>query len=158
MLEKMRIGLGADHAGFELKVFLAKRIEALGYEVVDYGAYEYDALDDYPDFAEKVADAVAKGEVTKGVLVCGSGIGASIAANKVVGVRAGVCTESYSAHQGVEHDDVNVLVVGSRVIGIEVANEILASFLNAKFSGEERHVRRLNKVLAIEKRSLEGES
>ena len=157
MLKSMRIGLGADHAGLELKAFLAKRIEALGHEVVDFGAYEYDALDDYPDFAEKVALAVARNDVDRGVLVCGSGIGASIAANKVVGVRAGVCCEPYSAHQGVEHDDVNVLVVGSRVIGIEVANEILASFLGAKFSGEERHVRRLKKVLAIEERSLEGE-
>jgi len=154
MVTLMKIGLGADHAGFELKEFLGKRIVALGHELVDLGACEYDALDDYPDFAERVANAVASGSVDRGVLVCGSGIGASIAANKVVGVRAGVCTETYSAHQGVEHDDVNVLVVGSRVIGIEVANEILASFLNAKFSGEERHQRRLNKVLAIERRSL----
>ena len=153
----MRIGLGADHAGFELKLFLSKRIEALGHEVVDYGAYEYEALDDYPDFAERVGMAVVAGSVDRGVLVCGSGIGASIAANKIVGVRAGVCGESYSAHQGVEHDDVNVLVLGSRVTGIEVANEILASFLKATFSGEERHRRRLNKVLAIEKRSLEGQ-
>ncbi len=156
MFERMRIGLGADHAGFELKQFLAKRIEALGHEVVDYGAHEYDALDDYPDFAEKVALAVAAKLVDRGVLVCGSGIGASIAANKVTGVRAGVCGESYSAHQGVEHDDVNVLVLGSRVTGIEVANEILMSYLNARFTGEERHSRRLNKVLAIEKRSLTG--
>ena len=150
----MKIGLGADPAGLELQEFLGKRIVALGHELLDLGAYEYDAVDDYPDFAERVAKAVVDGTVDRGVLVCGSGIGASIAANKVVGVRAGVCTEPYSAHQGVEHDDVNVLVVGSRVIGIEVANEILASFLKAEFSGEERHVRRLNKVLMIEKNSL----
>ena len=115
MLKSMRIGLGADHAGLELKAFLAKRIEALGHEVVDFGAYEYDALDDYPDFAEKVALAVARNDVDRGVLVCGSGIGASIAANKVVGVRAGVCCEPYSAHQGVEH-------LGPGTASREVAN------------------------------------
>jgi len=124
---------------------------------VDLGAHSYDALDDYPDFAERVGRAVAAHEVDRGVLICGSGVGASIAANKIVGVRAGLCTDTYSAHQGVEHDDVNVLVLASRITGIEVANEILINFLKAEFSGEERHVRRLNKVLLIEKHSLEGE-
>ena len=156
MFIQMTIGLGADHAGYELKKFLADRITALGHQVVDLGAHEYDALDDYPDFAAKVAHAVANGEVERGVLVCGSGLGASIAANKVVGVRAGVCTDTYSAHQGVEHDDMNILVVGARITGVEVVNEILASFLNAKFTGEERHRRRLEKVLDIERHSLNG--
>jgi ribose 5-phosphate isomerase B len=156
MFKRMTIGLGADHAGFELKQDLAKRIVALGHSVVDLGAHSYEPLDDYPDFAEKVARAVVSGAAERGVLVCGSGIGASVAANKVVGVRAGLCTDTYSAHQGVEHDDVNVLVLASRVTGIEVAYEILASFLNAKFSGEERHKRRLDKVLAIERKSLRG--
>jgi RpiB/LacA/LacB family sugar-phosphate isomerase len=158
MFNRMIIGLGADHAGFELKEFLGKRITALGHIVVDLGAHAYDALDDYPDFAENVARAVVARTVDRGVLVCGSGVGASIAANKVVGVRAGICTDTYSAHQGVEHDDVNVLVLGSRITGVEVANEILASFLNAHFSGEERHRRRLDKVLDIERRSLLGQS
>jgi len=148
----MKIALGADHAGFELKQELAKEIAKAGHEVVDLGAHEYDALDDYPDFSALVADAVAGGQAERGVVVCGSGIGACIAANKVDGVRAGIAIESYTARQGVEHDDMNVLVLGARVTGVEVVREALHSFLNAKFSGEERHVRRLNKVLAIEKR------
>lgn len=148
----VKIALGADHAGFELKNELAKEIAKLGHEVVDLGAHSYDALDDYPDFAELVGKAVADGQAPRGVVVCGSGIGASIAANKVTGVRAGLATDTYSARQGVEHDDVNVLVLGARISGIEVIKEILKSFLAAEFSGEERHVRRLNKVLSIERR------
>lgn len=147
----MKIALGTDHAGFELKKELAKEILALGHEVVDVGACEYDALDDYPDYAQKVGLAVAKGEAERGVMVCGSGIGANIAANKIPGVRAGICPDTYSAHQGVEHDDMNVLILGSRVMGVEVVKEVLRSYLGAQFSGEERHVRRLNKVLAIER-------
>lgn len=146
----MKIALGADHAGFELKQQLAKEIAAAGHEVVDVGAFEYDALDDYPDFAQKVGEAVTDGQAERGVVVCGSGIGACIAANKIKGVRAGICPDTYSAHQGVEHDDMNVLVLGARVMGVEVVREVLHSYLNAKFSGEERHQRRLNKVLAIE--------
>jgi ribose 5-phosphate isomerase B len=146
----MRIALGADHAGFELKELLKKDIEAQGHEVVDLGATQYEALDDYPDFARAVGEAVAKGEAPRGIVVCGSGIGASIAANKVPGVRAGLCTDTYSAHQGVEHDDMNVLVLGGRVTGVEVVREILKSFLKAEYSGEERHQRRLDKVLKIE--------
>lgn len=147
----MRIALGADHAGFELKEQLKAEIAKLGYEVVDVGAHQYDALDDYPDFAQKVGEAVVADQAERGVVVCGSGIGASIAANKVTGVRAGLATDTYSARQGVEHDDVNVLVLGARITGIEVIREILKSFLAAEFSGEERHVRRLNKVLEIER-------
>lgn len=151
--DAMRIAVAADHAGFELKEFLKKKIQSLGYEVVDLGALAYDKDDDYPDSAERLGLAIASGEATRGVLVCGSGIGASIAANKIKGVRAGVVSESYGAHQGVEHDDMNVLVLGSRVIGIEVAQEALVAFLNAEYSAEERHQRRLNKVLAIEQRN-----
>ena len=146
----MIIALGADHAGFEMKQDLARLIESLGHEILDVGAFEYNALDDYPDFAALVAQSVAAHEAERGVVVCGSGIGACIAANKVIGARAGIAVESYTARQGVEHDDMNVLVLGSRVTGIEVARESLRSFLAASFSGEERHVRRLNKVIQLE--------
>ena len=146
----MKLAIGADHAGFELKETLKKELEKMGHEVDDLGAFGYDALDDYPDFAELVARAVAEGKDERGLVVCGSGVGACIAANKVKGARAAVATESYSARQGVEHDDVNILVLGGRVVGIEVAREALKAFLSAKFSGEERHARRLEKVKAIE--------
>ena len=146
----MRVAIGGDHAGFELKEALRSYITELGYEIFDEGAFSYEPLDDYPDFALAVARAVVSDKVDRGVLICGSGIGASIAANKVVGVRAGVCAEPYSAHQGVEHDDMNIVVIGSRVTGIEVAKEIVNAFLGARFTGEERHLRRLNKVLEIE--------
>lgn len=146
----MKIALGADHAGFELKQELAKQIEDLGHEVLDLGAYEYDRLDDYPDFAEKVGLAVADHQADRGIVVCGSGIGASIAANKIRGVRAAICTDTYSAHQGVEHDDMNVLVLGARIMGTEIVRGVVESYLQAEFSNEERHIRRLNKVLAIE--------
>jgi len=148
----MRIAIGADHAGFELKETLKRDLVQWGYELTDVGAHEFDALDDYPDFAFLVAEEVVAERVERGVVVCGSGVGACIAANKVRGCRAGLGVESYSAHQGVEHDDVNVLVLGSRVTGVEVAREVLKSFLNARFSGDERHVRRLNKVIEIERR------
>ncbi|CAN5624139.1 hypothetical protein BH11ARM2_BH11ARM2_20590 [soil metagenome] len=148
----MKIAIGADHAGLELKDEMRREIEAAGHEVIDVGAHHYDHTDDYPDFAYLVAEEVAKGRVDRGVLVCGSGVGASIAANKVPGVRACPIADSYSAHQGVEHDDVNVLVLGGRTTGIEVAKDILRRFLAAEFTGEERHVRRLNKVLEIERR------
>ncbi|HWD39758.1 MAG TPA: ribose 5-phosphate isomerase B [Fimbriimonas sp.] len=146
----MKIAVGADHAGFELKEALKQQIIDAGHDLTDLGAETYEPLDDYPDFAAKVGRAVASKEVDRAILICGSGIGASIAANKIKGVRAGIATESYAAHQGVEHDDMNVLVLASRIIGIEVAHEAVRSFLNAEFSGEERHVRRLNKVLLLE--------
>jgi ribose 5-phosphate isomerase B len=146
----MIVGVGGDHAGFELKERLRGEIEAMGHQVIDLGATEYDALDDYPDFAYAVAHAVAMKKVERGIVVCGSGVGASIAANKVKGVRASIATDTYSARQGVEHDDMNVLAIGARITGIEVVREIVKSFLGAEFSGEERHVRRLNKVLEIE--------
>lgn len=147
----MRIAIGADHAGFQLKTLLAKHLSDLGHEVINLGT-DSDHPVDYPDYAEAVALAVREGRAERGVVVCGSGVGASVAANKVPGVRAGLCHDAYSAHQGVEHDDVNVLIMGSRVIGRAVALELLESFLGAQFTGEERHRRRLEKVLAIERR------
>jgi ribose 5-phosphate isomerase B len=145
----LRIAIAADHGGFSLKGELLGRLNSR-YEIVDLGAHELDPSDDYPDFANAVAQAVAGGVVDRGILICGSGVGACIAANKVPGVRGCLCHDFYSAHQGVEHDDMNVMCLGARVIGPELAFEIVSAFLNARFSGEERHRRRLNKVLAIE--------
>lgn len=145
----MRTAIGSDHAGFELKVTLAKLLRELGDEVIDVGTNNTDPVD-YPDFAEAVGKAVLDGRADRGVLICGSGIGASVAANKVRGIRAGLCHDTYSAHQGVEHDDMNVLVLGARVIGPALATECVQAFAGAKFTREERHVRRLNKVKAIE--------
>ena len=145
----MQVAIGADHAGFELKTVVAALLTELGHDVVDLGAHTYDAQDDYPDFAGAVAQRVAAaGE--RGVIVCGSGVGASVAANKVKGVRASVCHDTYSARQGVEHDDMNVLCLGSRIIGEELAKEVVAAFMDAEFSGETRHRRRLDKLLALE--------
>ena len=146
----MRIALGADHAGYELKETIAGLLSSLGHDVVDVGAHEMDPSDDYPDFAGALARTVASGEAERGVMVCGSGVGASVAANKVRGVRAAVCHDTYSAHQGVEHDDMNVLCLGARIVGEEVAREAVQAFVSATFSGEERHRRRLDKVLAME--------
>jgi ribose 5-phosphate isomerase B len=155
----MRIAFAADHAGAELKDDLIRRIEAGGpgaHELVDLGGDGSDPADDYPDFARDLGEAIRDGKADRGILVCGSGVGASIAANKIRGVRAGLCHDTYSARQGVEHDDMNVLTLGARVIGPEPALECSKAFLGATFSGEERHVRRLNKVLAIEARAMEG--
>ncbi len=145
----MRIAIAADHAGFEYKQALAKYVAELGHAVLDLGTSS-PAPVDYPDFAEAVGQAVLDGRAERGVLVCGSGVGASVAANKLPGIRAGLCHDTYSAHQGVEHDDMNVLVLGSRVIGPEVARELVRAFLGATFSHEERHERRLAKVRALE--------
>lgn len=150
----MRVALGADHAGFTMKEMLAAHIQALGHETIDIGAHEYDEIDDFPDFAELVAAKITSGGADRGVIVCGSGVGASVAANKVRGIRAGLCHDTYSAHQGVEHDDMNVVCIGSRIIGEELAKEIVSTFLSARFVHEEaKYVRRLNKVLAIERRN-----
>jgi len=148
------VAVAADHAGLEMKQQVAEYLRQLGYEVYDLGAHACDPQDDYPDFAEALAAAVAGGRAERGVLICGSGIGASVAANKVPGVRAGLAHDSYSAHQGVEHDDMNVLVLGARVIGMAVARELARTFLEARYSGEARHRRRLAKVNAIEKHHL----
>ncbi len=147
----MRIVLGSDHAGFGLKQDLIKLVQSLGYETLDVGTDSTLPVD-YPDFAEAVGEAVKNGEAERGVLICGSGVGASIAANKIPGVRAGLCHDCYSVHQGVEHDSMNVLVLGSRVVASELAHELVSQFLAAKFSEEERHVRRLEKVKNIERR------
>jgi RpiB/LacA/LacB family sugar-phosphate isomerase len=147
----MRVAIASDHAGFKLKQDLVKRLEELGHEVVDLGTNSEDPVD-YPDYAAAVGNAVRGGTAKRGVLICGSGVGASVAANKLEGIRAGLCHDTYSAHQGVEHDDMNVLVLGARVIGPALGLELLNAFLHATFSGEERHVRRLNKVKALEKR------
>ena len=147
----MKIGIAADHGGFEAKQKLITFLyEMDDLTVVDYGADEYDAQDDYPDFASKLAFAVRDGEVERGIAICGSGVGASIAANKVEGVRAALICDTYSARQGVEHDDMNIACFGARVFGEELIKEMTKAFLNARFSGEERHVRRLNKVKALE--------
>ncbi len=150
----LRVALGADHGGFLLKSQLLPWLQGQGYEILDLGAHRLDSADDYPDFAAAVAQAVASGQAQRGILICGSGVGAGIAANKVPGVRASLCHDTYSAHQGVEHDDMNVLCLGARVISMELAIELVTEFLNARFSGEERHRRRLEKVLAIEQQAL----
>ena len=146
----MKIVIAADHAGFNLKDEVISIIEDFGHEIEDLGAHEYDASDDYPDFAQLVGSAIASKSAARGVIICGSGVGASVAANKIPGVRAAICHDTYSAHQGVEHDDMNVLCLGGRIIGIELVREIIKSFLSAEFSGEERHLRRLNKVFGLE--------
>lgn len=147
----MRIVMGSDHAGFELKEHLRGFVGSLGHEVVDVGTYSPAAVD-YPDYAEAVGKALAAGEAPRAILICGSGVGASVAVNKMPGIRAGLCHDTYAAHQGVEHDDMNVLVLGSRVIGVALAEDLVRTYLGAVFSNEERHLRRLNKVIALEKR------
>jgi ribose 5-phosphate isomerase B len=147
----MKLVVGSDHAGFPLKQEVAESLRQQGHEVLDVGAFSPEPSD-YPDFAEAVALAVRDGRAERGVLLCGSGVGASVAANKVPGIRAAICHDSYSAHQGVEHDDMNVLVLGSRIIGPALAHELVRAYLQARFTGEERHVRRLEKVKAIEAR------
>lgn len=145
----MRIAVGADHAGFRMKEGLAKMLADAGYAVYDMGTHSEESVD-YPDFAAAVGRAVRDGRADRGIVVCGSGAGAVVAANKLKGVRAAQAADSYTAHQCVEHDDVNVLCLGSRVIGEAVALEVVTTFLAARFSNEERHVRRLNKVIALE--------
>ncbi|HYL41064.1 MAG TPA: RpiB/LacA/LacB family sugar-phosphate isomerase [Candidatus Binatus sp.] len=152
----MRVAFAADHAGAALKAELLGRIgeAGLGHELIDLGGDGSDPDDDYPDFADRLGSAIRDGSVDRGILICGSGVGASVAANKIPGVRAAVCHDTYSAHQGVEHDDMNVLTLGARVIGPEPAFECARAFLGASFSGEPRHVRRLDEVLAIERRAM----
>lgn len=146
----MRISIGADHAGFDLKELLRKELESEGHQVIDVGAYEYQAGDDYPDFAAAVGRAIAAGDVERGILICGSGVGACIAANKINGVRACLCHDIYSASQGVEHDDMNVLCLGSLIIGRALASKLVEGFLSASFLGYERYKRRRDKVSALE--------
>ena len=146
----MRVALGADHGGFPLKVEMVAVVREAGHEPLDVGAHSYDRADDYPDFACAVAQAVLGGQAERGILICGSGVGASVAANKFRGIRAGLCHDTYSAHQGVEHDDMNVLCLGARIVGPALARELVQAFLSARFSQEERHRRRLNRVLSFE--------
>jgi RpiB/LacA/LacB family sugar-phosphate isomerase len=147
----MRIAIGSDHAGFALKEHLKAFLKGEGHDIEDVGTNDTQPVD-YPDYAEKTAEPVLAGRADRAILLCGSGVGASVAANKIQGIRAGLCHDTYSAHQGVEHDDMNLLVLGARVIGEQLANELVHAFVTARFTNEERHVRRLGKVLAIEKR------
>jgi RpiB/LacA/LacB family sugar-phosphate isomerase len=149
------IVLGSDHAGFELKRQLADFARNLGHDLVDVGTDSLAPVD-YPDFADAVGRAVLDGRARRGILICGSGVGACVAANKLAGIRAGMCHDSYSARQGVEHDDMNVLVLGARVIGLELAKDLVAVFLRASFTAEARHVRRLAKIVALERRAMEN--
>ncbi|MGA2354492.1 MAG: RpiB/LacA/LacB family sugar-phosphate isomerase [Terriglobales bacterium] len=146
----MKVGIGTDHGGFELQQQIAKLMTAEGHEVVDFGNKVYDSNDDYPDFAIPLGRAVARGDVERGVLICGSGVGASVVANKIAGVRAALCHDDFSARQGVEDDNMNVICFGGRTTGMEVAWDCTKNFLDAKFSGAERHRRRLAKVAQLE--------
>jgi RpiB/LacA/LacB family sugar-phosphate isomerase len=147
----MRITIGSDHAGFELKKLLIDHLQASGHQIKDVGTNSTAPVD-YPDFSEAVGLSVLRGDSERGILICGSGVGASVAANKIPGIRAGLCHDTYSAHQGVEHDNTNVLVLGSRIIGAELAKDLCTAYINARFTGEERHVRRLAKIQKIEER------
>jgi ribose 5-phosphate isomerase B len=147
----MKIGIAADHGGYRLKETIHPFLVKLGHEVIDFGAYKLDNADDYPDFVIPLAEAVAEEEVERGIAICGSGVGASVAANKVHGVRAALINDHFSAHQGVEDDNLNIICLGGRVTGNMAAEEYITAFLNAQFTGAARHIRRLDKVAAIEK-------
>lgn len=148
----MRVAIGADHAGYELKEALVEQLAGSGHDAVDVGASSYDPDDDYPDFAVAVAEKVRQGDADRGIVVCGSGVGSNVVANKLKGVRASVCHDTYSARQGVEHDDLNVLCLGGRIVGLSLASELVRAFLSASYSGDERHDRRLAKAHAVERR------
>ena len=148
----MRVAIGADHGGYALKDELKQFLQSLGHEMIDVGAHTLDPADDFPDFTRPLAESVASGSADRGIMICGSGVGASVAANKVRGIRASVCHDTYSAHQGVEHDDMNVLCLGARIVGIELARELTGAFLSAEYVPEERFQRRLDKVLYMESR------
>ncbi len=153
----MKVVIGSDHAGFRLKEEVIAYLKQLGYDPIDIGTHNEDPVD-YPDYARSVGLKIIGGEAEKGILICGSGVGASVAANKISGVRAGLCHDTYSAHQGVEHDDMNILVLGARVIGTELAKELTRSFLNATFTGESRHKRRLQKIKDMESSCITGDA
>ncbi|MEO7264423.1 MAG: ribose 5-phosphate isomerase B [Ferruginibacter sp.] len=152
----MKILIASDHAGYNYKTILFKEIEEQGYRVIDLGTYD-ESPTDYPDQAVTIANALLNNEGDKGIIICGSGVGVSVAANKFRGIRAGVCHDTYSAHQCVEHDNVNILCLGQRVIGIELAREIVFAFLKARFSNAPRHVKRLEKIYAIENKNMKGQ-
>jgi ribose 5-phosphate isomerase B len=153
----LRIAVAADHAGYVLKHIVVDDLRAAGHEVADLGTFNPNQPDDYPDFAALACEVVRGGKAERAVVICGSGVGVAVAANKFPGIRAGVCHDTYSGHQGVEHDDMNVLCVGARIVGPELAREIVRAFVGATFTGEERHVRRLNQVKAIEAKFLRGQ-
>ncbi len=152
----MRIAVASDHAGFAIKDDVINIIQAAGHEILDLGTYSQEPVD-YPDYAVKLGKAIIDKQADRGVLICGSGVGACIAANKIKGVYAGICHDTYSAHQGVEHDNMNVLCLGSRIVGIELVKEILKAYLNAKFDQEERFVRRFEKIRTIEKNGIHNQ-
>ena len=155
----MKLLIASDHAGFSLQEEVRAHLTKAGHEVLDLVAYTVDPQDDYPDFAERVGDAIRQGEAPRGVLICGSGVGVCVAANKIPGVRAGMCHDTYSAHQGVEHDDMNVIVLGARIVGTSLAYELVDTFLQANFiRSEERFTRRFKKVLAIEAKYQRGKT
>ncbi len=146
----MRVAIGADHGGFPLNERIIEELKRAAHQVTDFGTHDGSQADDYPDYARKVGESIQSGEAERGILVCGSGVGACVAANKLKGVRACLCHDTYSAHQGVEHDDINVLCLGARVIGSHLALELIRAFLGARFTNEERHVRRLKKITEME--------
>jgi ribose 5-phosphate isomerase B len=147
----MKVAVAGDHAGFDMKRLILAELRKDGHQVLDLGAHD-DQPSDYPDFARALGRSIVSGEAERGILVCGSGVGASVAANKIKGIRAGVCHDTYSGHQAVEHDDMNILCLGARVIGVAPALEIVRAFMSARFSNEERHLRRVRKILEIENR------
>ena len=147
----MKVALGADHGGYPLNELILAELQRLGHEAIDLGTHDGTQPDDYPDYAQAVAESIVKGIAERGIIVCGSGVGACVAANKVHGIRACLCHDTYSAHQGVEHDDINVLCLGARIVGSELALELVRAFLSASFSGEERHRRRLAKIAEMER-------
>jgi ribose 5-phosphate isomerase B len=151
----MRIAIGADHGGYPLNERVILELQEAGHELIDFGTHVGSRPDDYPDYALKVGQAIQADEADIGILICGSGVGAAVAANKLRGIRAALCGDTYSAHQSREHDDCNVLCLGARVTGVELALEIVRAFVGAKFSGEERHRRRLEKIMAIERSEKE---
>ncbi|HZR29908.1 MAG TPA: ribose 5-phosphate isomerase B [Terriglobales bacterium] len=154
VLKPMRIAVAADHAGVPLMDPILLQVRSLGHEVLDLGTHDSTQPDDYPDYARAIGESLQQGRSDRGILICGSGVGATVAANKMIGIRACMCHDTYSAHQGVEHDNMNVLCLGGRIIGIELAHELVRAFLGARFTNEERHRRRLGKILKMEQQEL----
>jgi len=152
------VGIASDHGGFVIKTGLATWLKSEGYEVIDLGAYIFDTDDDYPDYAEKLSEYITRGKIERGILICGSGVGASIAANKFPGIRSCLCHDTYSAHQGVEHDNMNILCLGGRVIGLEMAKELASTYLKAHFKDEEKYKRRSEKITLIEKKTFKDQT
>lgn len=151
----MKVGVASDHGGFSLKTIILEFLKESGYEVIDFGATFLELTDDYPDFVIPLAQAISSNQVDRGIAICGSGVGAAIAANKITGVRAALINDYFSAHQGVEDDDMNLISLGGRVIGFAAAQELISAFLSAKFTGAERHLRRLQKIKQLESKTIQ---